>query len=189
MDAATYAAAPPPEEPPRVLAALGPRMLKLSAERAWGSHPYFVPPAHTKLAREIMGPAAFLAPEQAVVLETDPHRARAIARLHTRTYLRLDNYVNNLRRLGYGEADLAGDGSDRLVDEIVAWGDLGAVVDRVRAHLAAGADHVCVQVLLERMAPQATVSRTGAAGQPRGVEAVPLPRREWAELAPALLAL
>lgn len=190
MDRAPYAAAPPTSEPPRVLAALGPKMLQLSAERAWGAHPYFVPVEHTALARQVMGEGPLLAPEQAIVLETNPDRARQIARVHTRVYLNLVNYTNNLRRLGFDEHDLADAGSDRLVDAVVAWGDVEAIVARVRAHLEAGADHVCVQVLLPQLSHQAVVSRTVPGTTiPRGVEPVPLPEREWRELAPALLAL
>ncbi len=141
-----------PGVPPgrRVLAALAPRMLRLSAERTAGAHPYFVPVEHTALAREQLGPGPLLAPEQAVVLETDPGLARELARGHMKWYLRLPNYTNNLRRLGYSDQDLDGGGSDRLVDAIVAWGDLEQVADRVRAHLEAGADSVSVQVISER---------------------------------------
>ena len=141
-----------PGVPPgrRVLAALGPRMLRLSAERTAGAHPYFVPVEHTALAREQLGPGPLLAPEQAVVLETDPGLARELARGHMKWYLRLPNYTNNLRRLGYSDQDLDDGGSDRLVDAIVAWGDLEQVADRVRAHLEAGADSVSVQVISER---------------------------------------
>jgi probable F420-dependent oxidoreductase len=149
MSKAPYQSVEPHEKPMTVLAALGPNMLKLAAERTDGAHPYFVPVEHTRQARAILGPDAVLAPEQAVVLETDPGRARAIARRHTQTYLRLPNYTNNLRRLGYTEEDLAGSGTDRLVDDIVAWGDLEAVTARVRAHLEAGANHVCIQVLAD----------------------------------------
>ena len=147
MDRAPFVAAAPATDPPRVIGALAPRMLALAAERSAGAHPYFVPPEHTPKARVIMGPRPLLAPEQAVVLESDPGRARAIARAHMTIYLGLPNYVNNLRRLGFGDADLAGGGSDRLVDAIVAWGNLDAVVARVRAHHDAGANHVCLQVL------------------------------------------
>ncbi|HEU5472992.1 MAG TPA: LLM class F420-dependent oxidoreductase [Actinophytocola sp.] len=131
----------------RVLAALGPRMLALSAGRAAGAHPYLVPPEHTRRAREILGPGALLAPEQKVLLETDPDRARAVARCAVRPYLALPDYTRNLRRLGYADGDLAGAGSDRLVDDLVAWGDERAVRDRVAEHLRAGADHVAIQVL------------------------------------------
>ena len=134
---------------PRVLAALGPRMLKLSAERGLGAHPYFVPVAHTAVARAALGPDALLAVEQAVVVESDPDKARAAGRRHTKYYLALDNYANNLRRLGWGDADLANGGSDALVDAIVAWGAPEAIRERVTAHHAAGADHVCVQALGE----------------------------------------
>jgi probable F420-dependent oxidoreductase len=146
MDRGMYFAAPPSTEPQRVLAALGPRMLRLSAERGLGAHPYFVPVEHTAVARELLGSGPLLAPEQAVVLERDPAVARATARRFMSTYLGLPNYTNNLRRLGWTEEDLAGP-SDSLVDAIVAWGDLDTVVGRIRAHLDAGADHVGVQVL------------------------------------------
>ncbi|MDQ6877029.1 MAG: LLM class F420-dependent oxidoreductase [Candidatus Dormibacteraeota bacterium] len=149
MAKAPYQSIEPAEMPQTVLAALGPNMLKLAAEETWGAHPYFVPVEHTRRAREVLGPKAVLAPEQAVVLETDPDRARAVARVHTQNYLRLPNYVNNLRRLGYSEEDVAGGGSDRLVDDVVAWGDLDAVTSRIHDHLEAGADHVSVQVIGE----------------------------------------
>jgi probable F420-dependent oxidoreductase len=167
MDAAPYA--PPhrgPEEP-RVLAALGPKMLELSKTRAQGAHPYFVPAEHTEQARQILGEGPILAPEQAVVLERDPSKAREIARTHVPNYLRLENYANNLRRLGFSEEDLTGAGTDRLVDAIVAWGSIEDVVKRVQAHLDAGADHVCIQVLT---------------ADPRT-----LPKQEWRDLAAALL--
>jgi len=149
MSKAPYQAVEPLEKPMTVLAALGPNMLKLAAERTWGAHPYFVPVEHTRVAREVLGPKALLAPEQAVVLESNPDRARSIARLHTQYYLRLTNYVNNLRRLGYTDEDVTGAGSDRLVDDIVACGDLKQIGARSQAHLEAGADHVSVQVLAE----------------------------------------
>jgi probable F420-dependent oxidoreductase len=131
----------------RVLAALGPRMLRLAAERAAGAHPYFVPVEHTVRAREVMGAGALLAPELTVVLERDPATARTLARSFTTGYLGLANYANNLRSLGFGDEDLADGGSDRLVDAVVAWGSPDDVAARVHEHLAAGADHVCVQVL------------------------------------------
>jgi probable F420-dependent oxidoreductase len=149
MAGAPYQSVEPTEKPRTVLAALGPRMLKLAAEQTSGAHPYFVPVEHTRRAREVLGPKALLAPEQALVLETSPDKARAIARGHTQHYLRLPNYVNNLARLGYTEDDVAGAGSDRLVDDIVAWGDLDLVASRIQAHFEAGADHVCVQVIAE----------------------------------------
>jgi probable F420-dependent oxidoreductase len=131
----------------RVLAALRRRMLELSRDRAGGSHPYFVPPEHSAAARAILGSGPLLAPEQAVVLETDPSAARQIARRFCELYLQMPNYTNNLRALGYGDDDLTAPGSDRLIDAIVAWGDEEAIASRVRAHHEAGADHVCIQVL------------------------------------------
>jgi probable F420-dependent oxidoreductase len=133
----------------RVLAALGPRMLALAAERANGAHPYLVPPEHTNGARQILGPSRLLCPEVAVVLEPDADRARRIARAHLGAYLRLPNYRRSLARLGYGEEDLADAGSDKLVDAVVAWGPLEQAASRVGRHLEAGADHVAVQVLTE----------------------------------------
>jgi probable F420-dependent oxidoreductase len=132
---------------PRVLAALRPRMLELARDRADGAHTYFVPTAHTPRAREILGPDRLLIPEQAVVLDANPTTARAIARRHTKFYLGLPNYVNNLKDLGYSDEDLAGEGSDRLVDDLVAWGDPPAIAARVREHRDAGADHVLLQPL------------------------------------------
>jgi len=166
MDAAPYNA-PQPSAAPRVIGALAPKMLALAAERTEGAHPYFVPPEHTRRARAALGPKKLLAPEQAVVLERDATVAREIARAHMQMYLQLPNYVNNLRRLGFGDDDIRDGGSDKLVDAIVAWGDVGAVVERVRTHHDAGADHVCIQVL------------------PRDPKAMPL--AEWRTLASALL--
>ena len=147
MDSALYFALPPPTEPVRVLAALGPKMLALAAEKASGAHPYFVPPEHTARAREALGPDRLLAPEQAVVLETDPQRARALGRQHLSRYLQAPNYTNSWLRLGFTPGDLENGGSDRLVDGLVAWGDAGAIRDRVQRHHDAGADHVCLQVI------------------------------------------
>ena len=147
MDKAMFMAVQPGEDPGRLLAALGPKMLKLSATAANGAHPYFTTPEHTRISRETMGGDALLAPEQMVVLETDPVEARRIARAGMKIYLGLPNYFNNLRRLGFDESDWSDGGSDRLVDAIVAWGDESAIADRVRQHHAAGADHVCIQVL------------------------------------------
>jgi probable F420-dependent oxidoreductase len=151
----------------RVVAALRQRMLELSRDRADGSHPYFVPPEHSAAARAILGPGPVLAPEQTVVLQTDPSTARQVARGFCEGYLKLPNYTNNLRGLGYTEDDLRPPGSDRLVDAIVAWGDEAAIATRVRAHLDAGADHVCIQVLA---GDYATV-----------------PMEAWRTLAPALI--
>lgn len=151
MDQTLFFAAEPTTPPRRVLAALGPKMLELARDRADGAHPYFVPPEHTVVAREALGDGPLLAVEQAVVFETDPDKARAIARTHTATYTGLPNYANNLRRLDptLTEDDFADAGSDRLVDTIVAWGDDDAVAARIQAHLDAGADHVCVQVVTD----------------------------------------
>jgi probable F420-dependent oxidoreductase len=171
MDAGydVYRAVQPAHRPPRLLAALGPKMLELAAGRADGAHTYFVPPEHTARAREILGPDKLLVPEQVCVLAEDASVAREIARRHTTSYLRLPNYTANLERFGFEPADFADGGNDRLVDTICAWGDVDTVAGRVRAHLDAGADQVAIQVLVD--------DRRG------------LPRREWAELAPALLAL
>jgi len=139
---------PPLTEDRRVLAALGPRMLELARDRAAGAHPYFVPPEHTAQARERLGPGKLLAPEQKVVLETDPEKARAIARPRVANpYLGLTNYVSNLRRIGWSEEDVAHDGSDALIDALAIHGDGEALARGVAAHLDAGADHVAVQVL------------------------------------------
>lgn len=146
MEGALYMS-PRIEDETVVLAALGPRMLELSASAADGAHPYFVPVEHTAFAREHLGPDALLAPEQACVLSSDPEEARRVARGHMATYLGLPNYTNNLRRFGWGDEDLADGGSDTLVDAIVAWGDEQAILDRVAAHHERGADHVALQVL------------------------------------------
>ena len=154
----------PPER--RVLAALGPRMLELAATRSVGAHPYFVPVEHTAFARSVLGAGRLLAPEVAVVLETDPARAREQARAYAAGYLATPNYARNLRRFGYDDADFADGGSDRLIDAVVPWGDAATVAARVHEHHEAGADHVCVQVV----AP---------------LDGIPLPA--YRELAPALL--
>lgn len=146
MDKARYSGSEPAQPAPRVLAALGPKMLELAAERTAGAHPYFVPVEHTPMARGALGDGPLLAVEQAVAFETDPAKARELARSHMSGYLRLENYANNLRRLGWPDDDIAGP-SDALVDAIVAWGPLGRIVDRVLTHLRNGADHVCVQPL------------------------------------------
>ncbi|TVT61774.1 LLM class F420-dependent oxidoreductase [Amycolatopsis rhizosphaerae] len=132
----------------RVLAALGPKVLKLAAERAAGAHPYLVTPEHTRMARDILGEGKLLAPEHKVVLSEDPEKARAIARPRVQNpYLGLANYVSNLRRIGWSEEDLADGGSDALVDALVLHGSGAVIADGIRAHLEAGADHVCVQAL------------------------------------------
>jgi len=154
-------------ETPRILAALGPKMLKLAGDRSLGAHPYFVPVEHTSVARTEIGPDALLAVEQAAVLASDPQVARAAARRHMKRYLDLDNYANNLRRLGWKDADIAGGGSDALVDAIVAWGDVDAIRRRVDEHHRRGADHVCIQVIR--------------------VDAAASPIKEWRSLSEALL--
>jgi probable F420-dependent oxidoreductase len=169
MASEQYRAVPPLADPPRVLAALGPKMLELARDRADGAHTYFVPPEHTAAARKTLGSGKLLVPEQAFVLDTDTERARELARRHTGSYLRLPNYTNNLRRYGYTDDDFANAGSDRLVDMIVPHGGPEVLAARISEHLDAGADQVAIQVL--------DYDRRG------------LPRRQWRELAPALLAL
>jgi len=153
----------------RVLAALGPKTLALAAERSAGAHPYLTTPEHTAGARQIMGPSALLAPEQKVILETDPATARGIARNTLSQYLQLPNYTSSFLRMGFSTDDLEHGGSDRLVDGLIAWGDADAAVKRVSEHHAAGADHVCLQVL---------TSGDRHAGR--------LPRQEWRVLAAAI---
>ena len=132
----------------RLLAALGPRMLRLSAARSLGAHPYLTPPAHTKFAREQLGAHALLAPEHKVVLDADPDAARAVGRPPVdRPYLHLRNYVSNLKRVGWTDADIADGGSDALIDALVAHGTAASVRAQVDAHLTAGADHVAIQIL------------------------------------------
>ena len=169
MDAASYSGPEPVEPVPLVLAALGPRMLELAAARTDGAHPYFVPVEHTPFARQALGAEACLAVEQAAVLATDPAEARRIGRAFARHYLALPNYANNLRRLGWSDEDIANDGSDRMIDAVIAWGDVDAIVSRVKAHLDGGADHVCVQLRVDSSADPALAG--------------------YAELASALLAL
>jgi probable F420-dependent oxidoreductase len=143
FDGLDAARAPVPRDE-RVAAALGPKMLELAAERSLGAHPYFTPVEHTRLARERVGPDRVVAPEVAVVLEGEREVARQKARAYAATYLGARNYVNNLLRLGYSERDIA-DGSDRLIDEVIPHGSAAEVAEAVRAHLDAGADHVCLQ--------------------------------------------
>ena len=146
FDGLDAAPAPVPAEE-RVAAALGPKMLDLAAERSLGTHPYFTTPEHTRFARERIGPGKLVAPELAVVIEPDADRARERARAYAKTYLRLRNYTSNLLRFGFTEQDLADGGSDRLIDAVIPHGTPEAVAEAVRAHLDAGADHVCVQPL------------------------------------------
>lgn len=166
MDSAPFAAAAPQVAPRRVLAALGPKMLKLAAERADGAHPYFTTPEHTAMAREILGSGPILAPEQAVILSENADEARELGRKFMSTYLRLPNYANNLLRIGFTEDDVKGPNgqpSDRLVDAICCWGSIDTIAERLRLHFDAGASHVSVQVL--------------------SGDLVTMPRREWRELA------
>ena len=131
----------------RVVAALGPQVLKLSARRSAGAHPYLTTPQHTAQARALIGPEAFLAPEHKVVLTTDAAQARAVGREALAPYLQGTNYVNNWKRLGFNDSDVAAPGSDALIDALVVYGSTDAIAARLKEHLAAGADHVPVQVL------------------------------------------
>jgi probable F420-dependent oxidoreductase len=150
----------------RVLAALGPKMIELARTRSAGVHPYLAGPDNTARTRQLLGPGPLLAPEQPVVLDTDPESARTVARAHLAGYLMLPNYVNNLLRGGFTDDDVSGGGSDRLVDAIVAWGTEEVIARRVEDHRAAGADHVCIQVL--------------------GTDRLGLPVDAWKRLAPVL---
>lgn len=152
-----------------LLAALGPKMLRLAAERTVGAHTYFVTPAHTHTARQIMGPDSLLVPELKVVWDDNPDRARATARKHLAAALRMPNYSNNLLRLGFSETDITHGGSDLLIDGTVAWGSVDMILKRIREHLDAGADHVCIQIL-------ASTSDKS-------------PVKAWTELAPAVLSV
>jgi probable F420-dependent oxidoreductase len=131
----------------RVLAALGPRVLRLAAQRSAGAHPYLTTPEHTAMARELVGNSVFLAPEHKVVLTTDPAEARAIGRGTVDRYIGLSNYVNNWLRLGFTKDDVAKPGSDRLIDAVVAHGTPAAIAQRLNEHVEAGADHVAIQVV------------------------------------------
>jgi|TARA_Y100000310_G_scaffold342114_1_gene443848 probable F420-dependent oxidoreductase len=156
METTLYQAVEPREAPPVVLAALGPKMLTLAATKTQGALPYFTPPAHTAMARQTMGPDAWLCVEQKVILETDPTKARSLAKNAARMYIGLTNYRNNWARLGFEPAELEDGGSDRFIDTMFAWGDEEAIGERIRAHLDAGASHVCVQ----------PVNPSGNAGEP-----------------------
>ncbi len=169
MAAASWAGPELAEPVPLVLAALGPRMLELAAERADGAHPYFVSIEHTPKARAALGVEPCLAVEQTAILSTDPEVARRIGRAFAKHYLALPNYATNLGRLGWSDEDIANEGSDALIDAVIAWGDVDAIVARVKAHLDGGADHVCVQLRAESSADPALAG--------------------YAELASALLAL
>jgi probable F420-dependent oxidoreductase len=163
LDGLDASPTPPPADG-RCLAALGPKMLDLAAERAVGTHTYFVPVEHTRLARERLGSGRLVAPEVACVVDTDPVRGKAVAREYAKLYLGLSNYTRNLIKLGFSEGDVADGGSDRLIDAVIPQGSAGQIAEVVRAHLDAGADHVCLQ--------------------PLGEEGIP--RRSWTALAEAL---
>jgi probable F420-dependent oxidoreductase len=154
FDGLDAAQAPVPREQ-RVAAALGPKMLDLVSERSLGVHTYFVPPEHTRLAREQLGPDVLIATEVAVVVETDADVARKAARAYGDMYLRASNYRRNLRRLGFADDDIDGGGSDRLIDAVIPHGTPEEIAETVRAHLEAGADHVCVQPVGHGFAPTA----------------------------------
>ncbi|MEE4025314.1 LLM class F420-dependent oxidoreductase [Gordonia sp. PKS22-38] len=164
LDGLDDAAQPVPADS-RVLAALGPKMLDLAAERSRGAHPYLVTPSHTAIAREALGTGPLLAPEQTAILTTDREEARSIGTKWLRGYLAMPNYANNLRRLGFTDEDLE-TVSDKLFDAIIVWGDESAVLGRITEHRDAGADHVCVQVLADDLRA--------------------LPREQWRRLADAL---
>jgi probable F420-dependent oxidoreductase len=153
MKAAAYTAPRPAAEPPVLLAALNRKMLALAGSDADGTLTYFVPPEHTALARSIVGEGKWVCAEQAVMLETDPAQARAAAREYMKLYLTLPPYQRSLRSLGFGAADLADGGSDRLVDAIVAWGDEDKLRARIDAHYKAGATHVCILALSASSSP------------------------------------
>jgi probable F420-dependent oxidoreductase len=150
------AAPTPPPAGERCLAALGPKMLALAGERTAGTHLYFVSVEHTRLAREGLGPGKLVAPEVACVIDTDPVRAKAVAREYAKLYLGLDNYTRNLLRVGFTSNDFDGGGSDRLIDAVIPQGSSEQIAEVVRAHLDAGADHVCVQPLGEEGIPRAS---------------------------------
>jgi probable F420-dependent oxidoreductase len=147
MSRVTYRSPPPSEKPLTIIAALGPKMLELAAEHADGAHPYNVTPEHTATARSILGPGKLLCVEQKVLLESSPDKARAVGRQALAPYLSMPNYLNSWRHMGFGEIDFAGEGSDRLIDAIIAWGDEAAIRRRIQAHWDAGADHVCIQAI------------------------------------------
>ena len=168
MDNGVFFSPQPSTPPRRVLAALGPKMLKLAAEKTDGAHPYFTPVEHTAFARETLGKEPLLAPEIAVVLNETPDAGKDIANKFMSTYTKLPNYTNNLKRFGFTEDDITSH-SDRLMDAIVARGSIDVIVSRIKEHLDAGADHVCVQVL------------TGKPGV--------LPMKQWEELAQAVSGL
>jgi probable F420-dependent oxidoreductase len=158
MREAPYGAPQPLEKPLTIVAALGPRMMALSGELADGAHPYNTTAEHTAQARSVLGPGKLLCPEVWVMLETDPARARSAARQALSRYF-VENYVNGWHRQGFGDADLAGGGSDRFIDALVAWGDEDAIRARVKQHWDAGADHVCIQPIGQPETQDATGER------------------------------
>ena len=164
LDGLDASPTPPPADE-RCLAALGPKMLDLAGERTAGTHPYFTTVDHTRFARERLGLGKLVAPELACVVDTDPVRAKAVARDYAKLYLGLRNYTNNLLEFGFTERDLADGGSDRLIDAVIPQGSAEQIAEVARAHLDAGADHVCLQ--------------------PLGEEGIP--RKSWTELANALI--
>ncbi len=145
MAASMYSAVAPAEPPPVVIAALGPKMLELARDATHGAHPYFTSPAHTAMARRILGPDKWLCVEQKVVLETDAAKARNLARATAKTYQGLPNYQNNWLRMGLKREDIEGEGSDAFIDATFAWGDAAAIRARIDEHYDAGASHVCIQ--------------------------------------------
>lgn len=153
MAQAPYQSIAPAEKPKTILAALGPRMLELSAAQADGAHPYNVTPEHTNEARALLGADKLLCVEQAAILESNPSRARAMAREFLAFYFGLPNYVNTWKRLGFTDIDIASGGSDRLIDALIVWGDERAIRARIEEHWRAGADHVCVQAIGEQGHP------------------------------------
>jgi probable F420-dependent oxidoreductase len=148
----------------RVLAAIGPQVLKLAAHPSAGAHPFLATPEHAARERELIGPEAFLAPEHKVVLSADADDARVVCRQTLELYLSLTNSVKNFKRLGFGDDDVVQPGSDRLVDAVIAYGSVDAIAARLKEHLDAGADHVPVQVFVTRQA-RAPVRRTGRAAR------------------------
>jgi probable F420-dependent oxidoreductase len=164
LDGLDAAERPVPREE-RCIAALGPKMLDLSAERTLGTHPYFVSAEHTRFARERLGPDALIAPEVACAVDPDPVSGRAAAREYAQVYLNLRNYTSNLKQFGFTDADIADGGSDRLIDAVIPHGTAEQIAEAVHEHLDAGADHVCLQ--------------------PVGVSGVP--REQWTALARALI--
>ena len=143
------------EKPKTLIAALGPKMMALAGEKSDGAHPYLVTPEHTARAREILGPDKWLCPEQKVLLETDPTKARAMISAQLANYLQLPNYLKNLMRIGFTSEDFSNGGSKRLLDAIVAWGDEAAIRRRIQEHWDAGADHVCIQTITSETFPPA----------------------------------